>query len=155
MWGCMRYLFRISLLPAVDDCQLSCVKKSLNREAEHCTAVNGTNSKTYLSHLKEEESLFACRLSTHIAFNIVKVVPCIQPIWRGHWAWVNPRNRGPSLPTPYLIFGQWYWWELYNALLPLLSWEWLRKNDCIVVTSQPPITYMKYIYMIMAGTPGY
>lgn len=69
MWGCKRYLFRISLLPAV----------------EHCTAVNGTNSKTYLSHLKEEEES-NCKSSTHIAFNIVKLVLCIQLTPREQWA---------------------------------------------------------------------
>lgn len=132
-------------------------------------------------------------ITYHAKRNIVKLVLCIQPIWRGHWAWVNPCKRGPSLPTPYLIFGRWYWRELYNSLLPcwcyapllhtqgeltviyinfisvrnpslkvqgaligqfsqawggstylsFLFGAWLRKNYCIVVTSQPPITYVK------------
>ena len=47
------YEVLISVLPAVDDHQLSpCVEKQ-RQEADHCIAVNGTKSKMYFSHRKE------------------------------------------------------------------------------------------------------
>ena len=52
MWGYMRYHSLYTLLPAVDDCQLSrCVEK------QGIVLLNvGTDSKMYFSHLKEGTS---------------------------------------------------------------------------------------------------
>ena len=56
MWGCMRYLSPVSVLPAVEDRQLSiCVEKqhvALTGKKSN-VLLNSTDSKTCFSHLKE------------------------------------------------------------------------------------------------------
>ena len=51
-WGCMSYLFIVSVLPAVDLGRHE-ADRSTGTEAKQCTAVDGTSSKTYFSPLKK------------------------------------------------------------------------------------------------------
>lgn len=56
MWGCMRYLCLLGVLPAVDDRELSpCEEKQRAAPTgkQSVVLLNKTDSKTYFSHLNE------------------------------------------------------------------------------------------------------
>ena len=56
MWGCMRYLIQVSVLPAADDCQLSpCMEKqhAAPTGKQRIVLLNATNSRHILATLRK------------------------------------------------------------------------------------------------------